>query len=576
MVSPRVLPTGWGRRLAAWWALLLLVLSPALSLAGAAMPCALPDAPPGVAARGDGFVAAEAWLASLLAADVPVAARAGDAGGRVLALLVAGSADLAVRERDGVRGLEPVLAAIDRVTTRAEVAGLLARLDRQGLLPVFPGPLRSGTLHGAAAGGHGVPGPGAGSAELAAARALLLAQGASPWQAQQQARVALSLRGALRSVQAPAHAGDAAATWRAALEGDAIGRPVAHWRALLRLQLLVSMGHELPPSLHRHVLVFGHWERLPLPAPQELAWRSAAQLLPHEAARHLQRSGDLSQRLAAAEDILDAVRERFRRQLHRAPWLDRRARAEAVAKLDRLQVRIGSELALPLPSAAALARAWPDTHLGAVLALRALVAQAPGRDPRIGFIHPFAPGAWYHYADNRLLLPLTMLLPPFFDPHAELAQRYGSLGAVLGHELAHLLDRNGRQHDAQGRLHSWWSAHDVRRFGQRFGAVLAAPDDAAFHGDAAADERFADLAGLELAFGALQERRPGAGPDAFFGAWAQLWRHAAGPHAQLARDRAELPLRTLAAFTARGCPTARAPVRIWEGDDAHFTMMNGG
>ena len=135
----------------------------------------------------------------------------------------------------------------------------------------------------------------------------------------------------------------------------------------------------------------------------------------------------------------------------------------------------------------------------------------------------------------------VFLQPPFFDPAADDAVNYGGMGAVIGHEMTHGFDDQGRQFDAAGNLRDWWTPEDAQRFKDRAGLVVKQFDaytvvDSATHvnGRLTLGENIADLGGLKLAYAAFQRSlagkpRPpeidGLAPEQrFFLAWAQLWR----------------------------------------------------
>src|SRR5437763_17111509 len=142
---------------------------------------------------------------------------------------------------------------------------------------------------------------------------------------------------------------------------------------------------------------------------------------------------------------------------------------------------------------------------------------------------------------NDITVPAGILQAPFFDPAADDAVNYGGMGAVIGHEMTHGFDDQGRQFDAQGNLRDWWTADDAQRFKDRAGRVAAQFDaytvvDSATHvnGRLTLGEDIADLGGLKVAYAAFQQSlagkpRPpaidGFTPEQrFFLAWAQIWR----------------------------------------------------
>jgi putative endopeptidase len=140
---------------------------------------------------------------------------------------------------------------------------------------------------------------------------------------------------------------------------------------------------------------------------------------------------------------------------------------------------------------------------------------------------------------NALNFPAAILQPPFFDPTATAAANYGSIGAVIGHEISHSFDDQGAQFDARGQLFDWWTKADRAHF-EASGADLAAQYDAYapfpdlhVNGKLTLSENIADLAGLAAAHDAWRRSLGGrpapvvqglSGDQQFFIAFAQSWR----------------------------------------------------
>jgi putative endopeptidase len=140
---------------------------------------------------------------------------------------------------------------------------------------------------------------------------------------------------------------------------------------------------------------------------------------------------------------------------------------------------------------------------------------------------------------NQIVFPAAHLQPPFFDPDADDAVNYGGIGIVIGHEISHHFDDQGRKFDASGKLSDWWTPADVERFKQ-----LAAPLAAQFseyeplpgfrvNGEQTLGENIADLAGLAIAYDAYKIALGGkpapviggfTGDQRFFLGFAQVWR----------------------------------------------------
>jgi putative endopeptidase len=147
---------------------------------------------------------------------------------------------------------------------------------------------------------------------------------------------------------------------------------------------------------------------------------------------------------------------------------------------------------------------------------------------------------------NALNFPAAILQPPFFDPDADAAANYGSVGAVIGHEISHSFDDQGSQFDAEGRLANWWTPQDLAHF-EAAGEALAAQydqyrpfPDLAVNGHQTLGENIADLAGLAAAYDAYHlslDGQPGPALDGltadqrFFISYGQSWRAKARPAA---------------------------------------------
>ncbi|MBO9575651.1 MAG: M13 family metallopeptidase [Sphingobium sp.] len=198
--------------------------------------------------------------------------------------------------------------------------------------------------------------------------------------------------------------------------------------------------------------------------------------------------------------------------------------------------------------------------------------------------------------ENKIVFPAGILQAPIFDPDADPAVNYGSIGAVIGHEISHGFDDQGRKIDATGTLRDWWSARDAERFraeAAKFGAQYDGYEPIPgmhVNGKLTMGENVADLAGLLIAYDAYHASLKGkpapvidglTGDQRFFLAFAQTWKEKLRPEAakeQLASDphtpaqyRVIGPLRNIDAWydafsVKTGGKYALAPeerVRIW-------------
>jgi putative endopeptidase len=147
--------------------------------------------------------------------------------------------------------------------------------------------------------------------------------------------------------------------------------------------------------------------------------------------------------------------------------------------------------------------------------------------------------AYYNPLNNEIVFPAAILQPPFFDPNADTAVNYGGIGAVIGHEIGHGFDDQGRKFGPDGSLKDWWTQKDadvfkgrVTRLVDQFSAFEALPG-LKVNGANTIGENIGDLGGLNMAYHAYQLSLKGqpapvidglTGDQRFFLSWAQVWR----------------------------------------------------
>jgi putative endopeptidase len=145
--------------------------------------------------------------------------------------------------------------------------------------------------------------------------------------------------------------------------------------------------------------------------------------------------------------------------------------------------------------------------------------------------------AYYEPTQNNINFTAGILQPPFYFSSADDAVNYGAIGAVIGHEITHGFDDQGRQYDADGNLKDWWSAEDAKRFKQRAMNIInqyngyITVDTFHLNGELTEGENIADNGGLAITYAAFKKTSQGRGtekinrltPDQrFFLAFAQI------------------------------------------------------
>ena len=220
----------------------------------------------------------------------------------------------------------------------------------------------------------------------------------------------------------------------------------------------------------------------------------------------------------------------------------------------------------------------------------------PDRFADARYTSPIAVNAAYNPQYNGIDITAAIAQPPFYLPGADPAVNYCTMGAVIGHELTHGFDNNGRQYDAAGNVRNWWTPHALEEFNKRSGVLVAQVNRVDLlpglkqDGQLTLGENTADLGGITLAHGALQRALKGrklakvdglTADQRCFVAWSQLWTYkarderirllAATDYHAIGFVRGVQPLLNLDAFhkafkTRPGDAMWRAPadrVRIW-------------
>ena len=243
--------------------------------------------------------------------------------------------------------------------------------------------------------------------------------------------------------------------------------------------------------------------------------------------------------LALVRNLETVMRDR----LHGLEWMSDATRRQALAKLATYVNKIGypdrwrdySALAVELDPFITNVRRAQEFETQ-----RQLAKIGKPVDRGEWGMTPPTVNAYYNPAMNEIVFPAGILQPPFFNPDADDAINYGGIGAVIGHELTHGFDDQGRQYDAAGNLRDWWTKQDAERFQTQAQLVanqfagFVAVDTLHVNGQLTLGENLADLNGLRIAYAAFERslaglprpsRIDGFTPEQrFFLGFAQTWR----------------------------------------------------
>jgi putative endopeptidase len=254
-------------------------------------------------------------------------------------------------------------------------------------------------------------------------------------------------------------------------------------------------------------------------------------------------------------------------------WMSDATKAAAVEKLSRMDVMVGYPDKWRTYTAMAIVPGdlYGNVQRAGVFNNAYQMADLGKKvDRKKWGMNPQTVNAYNGGLENKIVFPAGILQAPFFDPNADDAVNYGAIGAVIGHEISHGFDDQGRKIDATGAVRDWWTAEDAKRFeeqakifGAEYAAIEAVPG-AFINPDLTMGENIADLAGVSVALDAYHASLGGkpapvidglTGDQRFFLAYAQVWRSkareasirnqvATDPHSP-AKFRAYVPLRNV-------------------------------
>lgn len=293
--------------------------------------------------------------------------------------------------------------------------------------------------------------------------------------------------------------------------------------------------------------------------------------------------------LEEVNDLKSVLRER----LANLDWMSEDTRKAALGKLDHFGVKIGYPDKWRDYSALNIKKQPYVLNVLAASAFetkREVAKIGQPVDKSEWDMTPPTVNAYYNPVRNEIVFPAGILQPPFFSDKADDAINYGGIGAVIGHEMTHGFDDQGRQYDEKGNLKDWWTPEDKQHFEERASKVVKQfygyeIEGQHVNGKLTEGENIADLGGSKIAFLALEKALARQGTEAkdkkiddftpaqrYFLSWAQVWRTNARPETvrmllkvdphSPAQFRCNGPLSNLAEFqTAFGVSEGSAMVR---------------
>jgi len=372
-------------------------------------------------------------------------------------------------------------------------------------------------------------------------------------------------------------------------------RSLAEWKTYLRWNLLNLSSEDLPKTFREASFEF-YGKTLTGRKEMRPRWKVCADAADRDLGEALGRAYvDRAFPPASKERMLKLVKaleQALDEDIASLDWMSDVTKKQAHVKVATILDKIGypdkwrDYSSLTITRGNALANAFNSSVLNVNYDL-AKVGKPTNRNDW-GMTPPTV-NAYYSSLDNTINFPAGILQPPFFDASADDAVNFGGIGVVIGHELTHGFDDQGRKFDAQGNLRDWWTAEDAKKFEERakcisdeYGSFVAV-DDLRVNGALTLGENTADNGGIRIALRALHnvlkaqgkenEIINGLTPDQrFFLAFAHGWCSTLTPQVvrlQVQSDpHSPSPLRingTLANMPefreAFGCKTGQAMVR---------------
>ena len=241
-------------------------------------------------------------------------------------------------------------------------------------------------------------------------------------------------------------------------------------------------------------------------------------------------------------ELIADIRAALKDKIDHSRWMDAATKQEALVKLNAFDPRTGHPAKYIDYSPIVVTR-------GDVLG-NAMRAQGFEERRQVAMLtkpvdrsqwgmFPQTNNAYYDPSTNQITFPAAILQPPYFDPGADAAANYGSIGATIGHEIGHGFDDQGRLYDATGKLRDWWTADSAKAYGVHTAALAKQYDSyepipgVHIKGELTLGENIGDLGGLEVAYEAYhryvaKHGEPAViggltGDQRFFIAYAYSW-----------------------------------------------------
>ncbi len=325
--------------------------------------------------------------------------------------------------------------------------------------------------------------------------------------------------------------------------------PPEETRAYVQYELLRRMAPYLTPAFDAadaafNVVLYG--KDVTPPRERQVA-RAVQSMLGHPFSQLYVAKHMSPETRREVEGMVRRIKAEFRARIERNAWLSPETRVQALYKLDRTVIRVGYPTKWIDYTGVEVRR---DDYAGNAMRINEYLSRRElaklGKPIELDqfasakYTLPIVVNAAYDSSWNGIEIPAAFLQPPFYDAKADPAVNFCTMGAVIGHELTHGFDSQGRQYDAIGNARDWWTQADALNF-VREARKLEKQADAyeilpglRLNGAMEVTENLADVGGIALGYAALRSHlrdNPGDNraidgftpPQRCFLAWGQLW-----------------------------------------------------
>jgi putative endopeptidase len=325
---------------------------------------------------------------------------------------------------------------------------------------------------------------------------------------------------------------------------------IADIKTYLRWGFLRQNMNNLTPAFEKPLLAFNklyYGQEFELPPRTERVTDLISQKYGHPLSQLYVKEHFSPESKKRVEEMIQQIKTLFRARLEANKWLTEPTRKYALTKLDRMVIKVGYPEKWIDYSSIDIRR---DDFFGNAIRTNEFfnrrqlsklgkpVTYDDFDDPK-GTL-PIIINAAYSSDRNNIQIPAAFLQPPNYDSKADAAVNFCSMGAVIGHEITHGFDSQGRQFDAQGNFQNWWTKEDATKFEAQTDKLVKQANafevlpGLKLNGKLSVGENLADVGGVSLAYEALQEylkKNPQANKkiDGYtpeqrcFIAWSQLW-----------------------------------------------------